>query len=44
MSGNNNNASLFGGMNFSNDGGGSLVFDGINDYGQITNNSSLDFS
>lgn len=44
LSGNNNNASLFGGMNYSNDGDGSLIFDGVDDYGQITNNSSLDFS
>lgn len=44
LSGNDNNATLFGGVTYNSDGNGTLVFDGINGYGQIINNSSLDFS
>jgi hypothetical protein len=43
LSGNNNNGTLINGPTFSNDGGGSIVFDGVNDYADCGNNSSLLF-
>lgn len=41
LSGNGNNGTLINGPTFSNQNGGSIVFDGVNDYVNITNNSSL---
>jgi hypothetical protein len=37
-----NNATIVNGASFSSDGGGSLNFDGVNDYATITNSNSLD--
>jgi hypothetical protein len=39
LSGNGNNATLFNGVSFNNLNGGSLVFDGVNDYANITSNA-----
>lgn len=41
LSGNGNNAALVNGPTFSTDGGGSLVFDGADDFLTISNNASL---
>jgi prepilin-type N-terminal cleavage/methylation domain-containing protein len=39
-----NNAALTGTVTFSNDGGGSIGFDGATEYGTITNNGTLNFA
>ena len=44
ISGNNLNASLINGPVFNSSNGGSIVFDGSNDYGQIANDSRLNAS
>jgi len=44
LSGNRNSGSLVNGPTFSTEAGGSIVFDGNNDYIQISDNSSLNFS
>jgi hypothetical protein len=43
LSGFNNSGSLVGGPAFSSAGGGSIVFDGVDDTGLISNNSTLNF-
>lgn len=42
LSGNNNNGVLMNGVSFSNADGGSLIFDGIDDYVNLGTNASLD--
>jgi hypothetical protein len=44
LSGNNNNGTLTNGPTFSNDGGGSIVFDGVNDYVNVFTNSNIPLS
>jgi hypothetical protein len=44
ISGNNNNATLTSGPTFSSDKGGCIVFDGVNNYAQVSNSSSLNSS
>jgi hypothetical protein len=44
LSGNNNNGTLVNGVGYSSANGGSLVFDGVNDYASISHSSSLNFS
>ena len=41
LSGNGNNVNLVNGPTFNSSDGGSIVFDGVNDYGQITTNASF---
>ena len=41
LSGNNNNGTLINGVGFNSGNGGSLVFDGVNDYIQIPHSSSI---
>jgi hypothetical protein len=41
LSGNGNNGTLINGVGYSSDNRGNLVFDGVNDYGQINNTSTL---
>jgi hypothetical protein len=44
LSGNGNNGTLVNGVGYSSDNGGSLVFDGVNDYSEITTrNTNLEF-
>lgn len=43
LSGNNNSGSLVNGPTFSSANGGSIVFDGVNDYGQVSYNPVLNF-
>lgn len=44
LSGNANNGTLVNGPTFDSANGGSLVFDGVNDYGSLANSSSISFS
>jgi len=44
LSGNGNNGTLVNGVGFSGDNGGGLVFDGVDDYVEITNNDLYKFS
>jgi len=44
LSGNNNNGTLVNGVGYSSANGGSLVFDGLNDYISINNSSTLNLS
>jgi hypothetical protein len=44
LSGNNNSGSLFNGPTYDNANGGSIVFDGVNDYVSVNNNASLNIA
>ena len=44
LSGNNNSGSLVNGPTFSTDGGGSIVFDGVDDYVNLQNNSTTNIT
>ncbi|MFN4975767.1 MAG: SUMF1/EgtB/PvdO family nonheme iron enzyme, partial [Bacteroidota bacterium] len=44
LSGNRNNGTLINGIGFNNTNGGSLSFDGVNDYASIENSPTLNFS
>ena len=44
LSGNRNNSTLINGPSFSNQNNGKIVFDGVDDYAQITDNSTINFN